>query len=107
MAPIRLCDVERDTIANRALNQLMHHYSIAEEKDRLVLTKKAGDMMLFLHDLDDLHQLDFVQKEGDRTIAQERAAAGELEDPCLDGRGAVARSYYQNRQQWRLPPHRY
>jgi hypothetical protein len=26
----------------------------------LVLTKKAGTMQLFLHDLDDLHQLDFV-----------------------------------------------
>jgi len=38
----------------------MHHYSVAEEKGRLVLTKKAGDMTLFLHDLDDLHQLDFV-----------------------------------------------
>ena len=63
MARIRLCDVERDTIANRALNKLMHHYSVAEEKDRLVLTKKAGDMTLFLHDLDDLHQLDFVQNK--------------------------------------------
>ena len=63
MARIRLCDVERDTIANRALNKLMHHYSVAEEKDRLVLTKKAGNMTLFLHDLDDLHQLDFVQNK--------------------------------------------
>ena len=99
---LRLCDVERDTIANRALNQLMHHYSVADEKDRLVLTKKAGDMMLFLHDLDDLHQLDFVQKEGDRTIAQERAAAGELEGSRVDGRGAVTRSYRQNQQPWWL-----
>jgi len=57
---LRLCDVQRDTIANRALDVLMHHYSVAEEKGRLVLTKKAGDMTLFLHDLDDLHQLDFV-----------------------------------------------
>jgi hypothetical protein len=60
---LRLCDVQRDTIANRALNELMHHYSVAEEKDRLVLTKKAGDMTLFLHDLDDLHQLDFVHNQ--------------------------------------------
>jgi len=60
---LRLCDVERDTIANRALNVLMHHYSVAEERDRLVLTKKAGDMTLFLHDLDDLHQLDFVHNK--------------------------------------------
>jgi len=57
---VRLCDVQRDTIANRALGALMHHYTLAEEKGRLVLTKKAGDMTLFLHDLDDLHQLDFV-----------------------------------------------
>jgi hypothetical protein len=57
---LRLCDVQRDTIANRALDALMHHYSVAEEKGRLVLTKKAGDMTLFLNDLDDLHQLDFV-----------------------------------------------
>jgi len=57
---LRLCDVQRDTIANRALGALMHHYTLAEEKGRLVLTKKAGDMTLFLHDLDDLHQLDFV-----------------------------------------------
>src|SRR5262249_31381404 len=35
----------------------------AEERDSLVLTKKAGDMTLFLHDLDDLHQLDFVQNK--------------------------------------------
>jgi hypothetical protein len=60
---LKLCDVQRDTIANRALNELMHHYSVAAEKDRLVLTKKAGDMTLFLHDLDDLHQLDFVQNK--------------------------------------------
>jgi hypothetical protein len=57
---LRLCDVQRDTIANRALDDLMHHYNVAEEKGRLVLTKKTGDMKLFLHDLDDLHQLDFV-----------------------------------------------
>jgi hypothetical protein len=60
---LRLCDVERDTIANRALNDLRHHYSVAEGKDRLVLTKKAGGMTLFLYELDDLHQLDFVQNK--------------------------------------------
>jgi hypothetical protein len=60
---LRLCDVQRDTIANRALNELMHHYTVAEEKGGLVLTKKAGDMKLFLHDLDDLHQLDFVHNQ--------------------------------------------
>src|SRR6266576_219947 len=60
---LRLCDVQRDTIANRALAELMHHYTVAEEKSHLVLTKKAGDMKLFLHDLDDLHQLDFVHNQ--------------------------------------------
>src|SRR5712672_2576973 len=60
---LRLCDVQRDTIANRALKELMHHYAVVEEKSRLVLTKKAGDMKLFLHDLDDLHQLDFVHNQ--------------------------------------------
>ena len=60
---LRLRDVQRDPIANRALNELMHHYAVAEEKSRLVLTKKAGDMKLFLHDLDDLHQLDFVHNQ--------------------------------------------
>jgi hypothetical protein len=58
-----LCDVQRDPIANRALNELMHHYTVTEEKSRLVLTKAAGDMKLFLYDLDDLHQFDFVHNQ--------------------------------------------
>jgi hypothetical protein len=65
---LSLRDVECDPIANRALNELMHHYAVAEEKARLVLTKKAGDMKLFLHDLDDLHQLDFIHN---RQMAKE------------------------------------
>src|SRR5262245_2266617 len=60
---LRLRDVQCDPIANRALNELMHHYAIAEEKIRLVLTKKVGDMRLFLYDLDDLHQLDFIHNQ--------------------------------------------
>src|SRR2546423_2895025 len=60
---LRLCDVQRDTIANRALNELMDHYTVAEEKSGLVLTKKAGDLKLFLHDLNDLHQLDFAHNQ--------------------------------------------
>ena len=60
---LRLSDVQRDTIANRALNELMRHYIVTEEKRGLVLTKKVGDMKLFLHDLDDLHQLDFVHNQ--------------------------------------------
>jgi hypothetical protein len=60
---LSLRDVECDPIANRALNELMHHYAVAEEKIRLVLTKKAGDMKLFLYDLDDLLQLDFIHNQ--------------------------------------------
>src|SRR6266480_1858923 len=60
---LSLRDVQRDPIANRALNELMHHYTVAEEKSRLVLTKAAGDMKLFLYELDDLHQLDFVHNQ--------------------------------------------
>jgi hypothetical protein len=78
-----LRDVRCDPVANRALAELMHHYTVAEEKGWLVLTKKAGDMQLFLHDLDDLHQLDFIHnrqmvKETERlralltTIGQQR-----------------------------------
>jgi len=58
----------------------MHHYSVAEEKDGLVLTKKVGDMTLFLHDLDDLHQLDFVQnKQMVKEIEQLRRRDQQLE----------------------------
>src|SRR5919198_6059293 len=60
---LRLDDVERDTIANRALNQLMDDYTVAEEKSRLVLTKKSGDIKLFLYELYDLHQLHFVRNQ--------------------------------------------
>jgi hypothetical protein len=58
-----LCDVQRDPIANRALKELMHHYTVTEEKSRLILTKTAGDMKLFLYDIDDLHQFDFVHNQ--------------------------------------------
>ena len=52
----------------------MHHYTVAEEKSRLVLTEKAGNMKLFLNDLDDLHQWDFsrnqeILKENERLRA--------------------------------------
>ena len=60
---LSLRDVRRDPIANRALSELMHHYIVAEEKSRLVLTKNEGDMKLFLYELDDLHQLDFVHNQ--------------------------------------------
>jgi hypothetical protein len=60
---LSLRDVRCDPIANRALNELMHHYAVAQEKSRLVLTKKTGDMKLFLNDLDDLHQWDFMRNQ--------------------------------------------
>jgi hypothetical protein len=60
---LSLRDVRCDPIANRALNELMHHYTVAQEKSRLVLTKKTGEMKLFLNDLDDLHQWDFIHNQ--------------------------------------------
>jgi len=60
---LTLRDVQRDPIANRALNELMDDYTVAEEKSRLVLTKTAADIKLFFYDLDDLHQLDFVRNQ--------------------------------------------
>jgi len=101
---LSLADVQRDTIANRALNQLLDDYSVAEEKSRLVLTKKSGDLKLFVYELDDLHQLDFIyNQQMVRDIEQLRVlsttylrgAARELESPRLDGRSAATRSYCQ------------
>jgi hypothetical protein len=60
---LRLCDVQCDPIADRALRELTHRYTVAEEKSRLVLTEKAGNMKLFLNDLDDLHQWDFTHNQ--------------------------------------------
>ena len=61
---LSLRDVRCDPIASRALAELMHDYTVAEEEGRVVLTKKAGTMRLFLHALDDLHQWDFIQHKG-------------------------------------------
>jgi hypothetical protein len=60
---LRLCDVQCDPIADRALKELTHRYTVAEEKSRLVLTEKAGNMKLFLQSLDDLHQWDFSHNQ--------------------------------------------
>ena len=60
---LKLCDVQRDPIANRALEELAHRYIVAEEKSCLVLTKKAGNMKLFFNDLGELHQWDFFQNQ--------------------------------------------
>jgi hypothetical protein len=60
---LRLCDVQSDPVADRALKELMHRYTVAEEKSGLVLTEKAGNMKLFLQYLDDLHQWDFIHTQ--------------------------------------------
>jgi hypothetical protein len=60
---LSLRDVQCDPIANRALKELMQHYTVTEEKSRLVLTKKTGNMKLFLQDLDELHQWDFINNQ--------------------------------------------
>jgi hypothetical protein len=61
--PLTLYDVRHDPIANRALEHLTRRYRVAEHKSGLILTKKTGDMKLFLYDLDDLHQWDFVHNQ--------------------------------------------
>jgi hypothetical protein len=78
---LSLGDVQRNTIANRALNQLLDDYNVAEEKSRLVLTKKSGDLKLFLYELDDLHQLDFIyNQQMVRDIEQLRVLSTTLEE---------------------------
>jgi hypothetical protein len=73
---LRLCDVQCDPIADRALKELAHRYTVAEEKSCLVLTEKAGNMKLFLNDLDDLHQWDFSHHQemvkGNELFRQQR-----------------------------------
>ena len=86
---LRLADVQRDTIASRALNQLLGDYSVAEEKNRLVLTKKSGDLKLFLYELDDLHQLDFIcNQQMVRDIEQLRVLSTSLEEQQRAGNSA-------------------
>jgi hypothetical protein len=73
---LTLCDVRRDPIANRALEELTRRYTVAEEKSGLILTQKSGNMKLFLNDLGDLHQWDFIHNQKLRaflrTIDEER-----------------------------------
>jgi hypothetical protein len=73
---LRLCDVQCDPIADRALKELAHRYTVAEEKSGLVLTEKAGNMKLLLNDLDDLHQWDFSHHQemvkGNELFRQQR-----------------------------------
>jgi exopolyphosphatase/pppGpp-phosphohydrolase len=60
---LTLRDAWRDPIASRALGELARRYTVAEESSGLVLTQKTGNMKLFLNDVDDLHQWDFVRNQ--------------------------------------------
>jgi hypothetical protein len=60
---LRIRDIQHDPIANRVLEELKRRYTVAEEKDGLVLTIKTGEMKLVWNDLDDLHQWDFVHNQ--------------------------------------------
>jgi len=85
---LRLCDVHCDPIADRALKELMHRYTVAEEKSRLVLTEKAGNMRLFLQSLDDLHQWDFSHNQ---KMADENERLR-----------ALLRAVHQQRESWKV-----
>jgi hypothetical protein len=85
---LSLRDVRCDPIASRALAELMHDYTVAEENSRLVLTKKAGTIQLFLHALDDLHQWDFIQH---KEILNER-----------EGLRARSATLEQQRESWKV-----
>lgn len=85
---LSLRDVRCDPIASRALAELMHDYTVAEEEGRVVLTKKAGTMRLFLHALDDLHQWDFIQHKG---MVNER-----------EGLRARSATLEQQRESWKV-----
>src|SRR5437764_4650569 len=85
--PLTLCDVRHDPIANRALEQLTRRCRVAEHKNGLVLTKKTGDMKLFLYDLDDLHQWDFVHNQ---KMVQE-----------IDRLRTMSHKIYNERESWK------
>ena len=65
---LTLREARRDPIVNRALEEPTRRYIVAEEKCRLVLTPKSGNMKLFLNDLDDLHQWDFIRNQKLRAV---------------------------------------
>jgi hypothetical protein len=85
--PLTLWDVQRDPIAARALDQLVERFTVAEEKSGLVLTNKAGEMKIFLRNLDDLHQWDFIQNINMKKENEELRA--------------VFHKLYQQRQSWK------
>jgi len=85
---LRLCDVQCDPIADRALKELMRRYTVTEERNHLVLTEKSGNMKLFLHCLDDLHQWDFIHNQ---KIVKENERLLEL-----------LRTVHQQRESWKV-----
>src|SRR5215470_3057789 len=85
---LRLCDVQCDPIADRALKELMRRYTVTEEKNCLVLTEKSGNMKLFLQCLDDLHQWDFIHNQ---KIVKENERLLEL-----------LRTVHQQRESWKV-----
>ena len=85
--PLTLWDVKRDPIANRALEQLTDRYTVAEEKSGLVLAEKAGNMKLFLNELDDLHQWDFVHNQ--KTVKENEKLR------------SFSRQLYEQRESWK------
>jgi hypothetical protein len=85
---LRLCDVQCDPIADRALKELANRYTVAEEKSGLVLTEKAGNMKLLLNDLDDLHQWDFIHHQ---KMVKENERLREL-----------LRTIHQQRESWKV-----
>jgi hypothetical protein len=92
---LRLSDVRRDPVAYRALQELSRRYTIAESKTGLVLTQRTGDMKLFIHDLADLHQWDFLWNVRLRELLLAVDEQGGMETSC-PGRGeAVGRTRYQ------------
>jgi hypothetical protein len=81
--PLTLVDVSRDPIAARALDELGERFTVAEETSGLVLTNKTGEMKIFLRNLDDLHQWDFVQnKDMKRENNELRAVSHKLYQQC-------------------------
>jgi hypothetical protein len=104
---VSLRDIQCDPIADRALKHLMQYYTLVEEKGRLVLTKKTGGMKLFLYDLDDLHQFDFVHNQQMvREIEQLHLRLSTIDQQRESwkvralGRGAITRSNRQNERPW-------
>ena len=102
---LSLRDIRYDPIANRALEELMRDYTVAEEESRLVLTKKTGAMKLFLYDLDEVHQWEFIQhRETVKELEQLRARLATLQQQLakeLEQFGARSATLQEQRESWK------